>query len=758
MSIVSYAQNFEDVMLWRALGDIEKGLYIDIGAQDPVVDSVSLAFHELGWRGIHVEPTPHYAELLRQQRPGDKIIQAAIASKTGSLLFFEIPNTGISTADATMAAQHRQRGFDVHEISVKCITLATVFKQCQAQDIHWLKIDVEGLEEQVLRSWKAAKARPWIVVVESTLPLSQTESHEDWEALLLARQYSPVYFDGLNRYYISAAHPELKQAFAVPPNVFDGFKLNGTASSTMHHLIDARHKSESSNALEHHTRQQLSLQGEIERLTADAATLRAAQENHQTACAERERELTAAVLTANRQAEAEKNVLAQAHENLKQTLQAAHAQKEAAHAHQLQAFEGELYALQQKNAASERLLVAQADQAKDQVGELKRGITALKNQYAEAADKLRSQLDNVEKLYVQRERELSAQLVDGQQQAARENAEQARYFLDQERALHYQHAVQQGLLTGQLKTAQSAIELLLRQHAESEARHSARKDELKVEFTSAMDVQRQREQELLAQLLTNQQQAAKTNEERSRKHLEQERSLRAELARLTDYSGAQFRELNAALTDHPAREEQYATSKDDLKTKFDIALSVYLQRERQLTAHLLTNREELNHSIATAHGFRRAAEAEALAKKTKASQKILLLQEHLAREKLDLSTKIVGLEQKLDATATAAAQREQDLIDQAKAAKSLHSQQFANYLREFGEREQTQLQHHEKNQASLIRRLNASEQLRIDISIQRDAIESAFSQERADYINELQKLSSVAAMQNSVLARKKGSF
>ena len=56
MSIISYAQNFEDVMLWRALGQIEHGFYIDIGAQDPIIDSVSLAFYEHGWRGIHVEP------------------------------------------------------------------------------------------------------------------------------------------------------------------------------------------------------------------------------------------------------------------------------------------------------------------------------------------------------------------------------------------------------------------------------------------------------------------------------------------------------------------------------------------------------------------------------------------------------------------------------------------------------------------------------------------------------------------------------
>lgn len=64
MGIVSYAQNFEDVMLWRALGHIENGFYVDIGAQHPTIDSVSKAFYERGWSGINVEPVDAYIALL----------------------------------------------------------------------------------------------------------------------------------------------------------------------------------------------------------------------------------------------------------------------------------------------------------------------------------------------------------------------------------------------------------------------------------------------------------------------------------------------------------------------------------------------------------------------------------------------------------------------------------------------------------------------------------------------------------------------
>ena len=74
MNFVSYAQNFEDVILWRSLADVPNGFYIDVGAQHPVYDSVSKAFYEHGWKGVHVEATATYAALLRQDRPDELML------------------------------------------------------------------------------------------------------------------------------------------------------------------------------------------------------------------------------------------------------------------------------------------------------------------------------------------------------------------------------------------------------------------------------------------------------------------------------------------------------------------------------------------------------------------------------------------------------------------------------------------------------------------------------------------------------------
>jgi len=217
-------------MLWRALKHIERGFYIDIGAQDPVVDSVSLAFYEQGWRGVHVEPTPAYGEALRKARPDEIVVQAAIGHENALIPFYEIPETGISTGDVDIARRHGASGFAPKRIDVPCISLASLLDSYGDREIHWLKVDVEGMEMSVLKSWAPSGVRPWIVVLESTLPATQELSHGAWEEIILGLNYRFAYFDGLNRFYVSSLHEELLESFAIAPNLFDGFALAGTGS------------------------------------------------------------------------------------------------------------------------------------------------------------------------------------------------------------------------------------------------------------------------------------------------------------------------------------------------------------------------------------------------------------------------------------------------------------------------------------------------------------------------------------------------
>lgn len=239
MTLISYAQNFEDVILWRALKHVERGFYIDIGAQDPVIDSVSLAFYERGWRGVHVEPNSDYADKLRKARPKEEVIQFAINRKAGEIAFYEVADTGLSTGEEEIALRHQAEGFAVKRVTTPCRPLSIILDAYKDREIHWLKIDVEGMEDQVIESWPPSRGRPWIVVVESTKPNSPEQNYMPWEPKLLKLGYDFVYFDGLNRFYVSVEHPELKDAFGPGPNFFDGFVLSGTASAPFCQKVNA---------------------------------------------------------------------------------------------------------------------------------------------------------------------------------------------------------------------------------------------------------------------------------------------------------------------------------------------------------------------------------------------------------------------------------------------------------------------------------------------------------------------------------------
>lgn len=225
MTFVSYAQNFEDVILWRVLKNVSSGFYIDVGANDPVIDSVSHAFYQRGWRGIHVEPIPVYAEKIRAARPDETVIEAAVNNVPGKIVFFDIDKTGMSTGCGDIANKHSESGFAFQRIQVSTTTLAEIFETVKGRDIHWLKIDIEGMEEAALRSWGESAVRPWVVVVESTLPNSSEANFNSWEMHLLSRGYQFVYFDGLNRFYLHDLKIELKSRFSAPPNILDNFVL-----------------------------------------------------------------------------------------------------------------------------------------------------------------------------------------------------------------------------------------------------------------------------------------------------------------------------------------------------------------------------------------------------------------------------------------------------------------------------------------------------------------------------------------------------
>lgn len=223
--MISFAQNAEDVMLARLFPGKTDGFYIDVGAADPVEHSVTKHFSDRGWRGVNVEPIKAYCDRLAEARPRDICLPIALGDCRETRTFFNISNQYLSTLDPAAAAQGVAAGGVLVEEAVEVRTLADICQEHVGQTvIDFLKIDVEGWEEQVIRGGDWARYRPRVVLVEATEPNSPAPRHERWEPILLAAGYEFVYNDGLNRYYLRHEDSALRVCFATPPNVFDHYR------------------------------------------------------------------------------------------------------------------------------------------------------------------------------------------------------------------------------------------------------------------------------------------------------------------------------------------------------------------------------------------------------------------------------------------------------------------------------------------------------------------------------------------------------
>ena len=221
---VSYAQNFEDVVLWRAFADRKDGTYVDVGAADPTLDSVTKVFYNRGWRGVNVEPAPHYADQLESLRPRDFNIRVCAGAADGEVTFHLAEGTGLSSMSGQAASELVALGYSMRDVAVPVKRLDRIMSDVELppRDIQFLKIDVEGAELEVLNGIDFSVWRPWVVVVEATRPNSIEKTHDQWEHVLLLAGYDHVLFDGLNRFYVATEHPEISDRIGgAPACVFD---------------------------------------------------------------------------------------------------------------------------------------------------------------------------------------------------------------------------------------------------------------------------------------------------------------------------------------------------------------------------------------------------------------------------------------------------------------------------------------------------------------------------------------------------------
>jgi FkbM family methyltransferase len=224
--MITYAQNFEDVMIARLFAADYRGFYVDIGAAHPEFLSVTCHFYNQGWSGLNVEPSRQFYPLLRAARPRDINLQCAVGREAGRATFYEFPHFAEnSTLEREVADRLAMTGPPSTTHDVKVIRLADLCdRYLDGRTIDFMKIDVEGGELGVLQGGDWDRHRPRLLIVEATVVNSREENSFLWEPVLTDADYHKVWFDGLNNFYLRKEDLDLRSAFRLPPNLFDRFQ------------------------------------------------------------------------------------------------------------------------------------------------------------------------------------------------------------------------------------------------------------------------------------------------------------------------------------------------------------------------------------------------------------------------------------------------------------------------------------------------------------------------------------------------------
>jgi FkbM family methyltransferase len=141
----------------------KNGFYVDVGAHDGICINNTLYFEKNNnWTGINIEPVKKVFDNLVINRPNNINLNCAVCNNDGETDF--LCNTGYTEMLSgikdnfdirhlnRLQNENTQMGSTTETIKVNTKKLETIFDENNISHIHYLSIDVEGAEFEVIKS------------------------------------------------------------------------------------------------------------------------------------------------------------------------------------------------------------------------------------------------------------------------------------------------------------------------------------------------------------------------------------------------------------------------------------------------------------------------------------------------------------------------------------------------------------------------------------------------------------------------------
>jgi FkbM family methyltransferase len=173
------------------------GMFVEVGANDPVLLSQTYHLERLGWEGILIEPLRECAERLRSKRRARVFEVAAGAPEDEGRELPLLVAGALSTLNTSIAEDVRPS--EIRRVPVR--TLDSILAETGVDRVDFLSVDVEGAELAVLRGFSIARYRPRLILVEDDVQ-DLTKY-----AYLAANGYKLVRRTALNNWYVPRDTP-----------------------------------------------------------------------------------------------------------------------------------------------------------------------------------------------------------------------------------------------------------------------------------------------------------------------------------------------------------------------------------------------------------------------------------------------------------------------------------------------------------------------------------------------------------------------
>lgn len=195
MSAHAHPEIEEKELVWKFFGQRRSGIFVEVGANDPVAGSQTWLLEQNGWSGVLVEPQSAHSEKLRQRRTKSQVFQVACSGPEmeGEMDLLLADDGGSSTL------RRQQDTHGTHFVGterVKVTTLDKVLQLAGIAKIDFLSLDVEGHEIEVMRGLDFQKYQPALILIEDGV--RDLSKHR----FLKSRGYKLVKRTSINNWYV----------------------------------------------------------------------------------------------------------------------------------------------------------------------------------------------------------------------------------------------------------------------------------------------------------------------------------------------------------------------------------------------------------------------------------------------------------------------------------------------------------------------------------------------------------------------------